>query len=97
MAALTERGWASDGLLTEEGGAVRRAVEDATDVSQGALIARLGECLDGLTEAAEALSDQRCRTSSVGPARPDRPAETGGGLAAAQRVRDVVRRQWPGT
>jgi hypothetical protein len=58
VAALTERGWVSDGLLTEEGGAVRRAVEDATDASQDALIARLGERLDGLTQAAEALSDR---------------------------------------
>lgn len=68
VAGLTERGWVSDGLLTEEGAAVRRAVEEATDVSQGALIAGLGERLDGLTRAVEALSD---RLLSALPVRTD--------------------------
>jgi hypothetical protein len=56
VAELTHRGWASGGRLTREGAAVRRAVEDATDASQNALIARLGDRLDGLARTAEALS-----------------------------------------
>lgn len=56
VAELTRRGWVSDGRLTPEGAAVRRTVEDGTDASQAALIARLGDRLDGLTQTAEALS-----------------------------------------
>jgi hypothetical protein len=58
VAELTERGWVTDGRLTGEGAAVRRAVEDSTDASQGTLIARLGDRVDALTQAAEALSDR---------------------------------------
>lgn len=58
VAALTERGWVTDGRLTGEGAAVRRAVEYSTDGSQGALIARLGDRVVALTRAAEALSDR---------------------------------------
>jgi hypothetical protein len=56
VAELTARGWVTDGRLTGEAAAVRRAVEDSTDASQGALIARLGDRVDALTQAAEALS-----------------------------------------
>jgi hypothetical protein len=56
LAELTRRGWVSDGRLTPEGAAVRRTVEDSTDAGQAALIARLGDRLDGVTRTAEALS-----------------------------------------
>jgi hypothetical protein len=58
VAELTARGWVSDGRLTDAGAAVRRAVEDGTDVSQRALIDRLGDRLDRLSQAAEALSER---------------------------------------
>lgn len=56
VAGLTARGWVAEGRLTEEGAAARRAVEDATDLSQAALVARLGDHLEELTETAESLS-----------------------------------------
>lgn len=56
VAELTQRGWLSGGRLTREGAALRRSVEDSTDASQLALIARLADRLDGLTQTAEALS-----------------------------------------
>lgn len=56
VAELTDRGWVAGGRLTEEGAAARRAVEDATDLAQAALVVRLGDRLEDLTEAAESLS-----------------------------------------
>lgn len=57
-ARLAERGWVSDGRLTDQGAALREAVEDATDVSQADLVAHLGDRLDRLVQAAEALSER---------------------------------------
>jgi hypothetical protein len=53
---LEERGWVAGGRLTEAGLSARLAIEDATDLTQRELIARLGDGLDELTEALEALS-----------------------------------------
>lgn len=58
LEALTGRGWVEDGRLTEAGAAARRALEDATDAAQEALVERLGDRVDGLVEALAAVSSR---------------------------------------
>lgn len=61
---LTGRGWVADGRPTKKGTLAGRAIEDATDVAQQALIARLGDRVEQVIEWAEPLSarivEQQC-------------------------------------
>jgi hypothetical protein len=56
VGALSGRGWISDGSLTPEGRRVRLALEDATDATQVALLAGLGDQLEWAVTTADRLS-----------------------------------------
>ena len=73
VAGLEARGWVADGALTPAGRAARSAIEDATDVSQGALVAALGDRLDAIVSSAEALS-ARIMAAAAFPADPRKRA-----------------------
>ena len=68
VARLAVRGWVADGALTAQGAAARSAIEDATDASQAALVAGLGDRLDGVVREATAVS---ARIAAVGWFPPD--------------------------
>ena len=67
-ARLAGRGWVADGALTAAGVAVRTAIEDATDESQTALVAAIGDRLDGVVSEATAVS---ARIAAAGWFPPD--------------------------
>ena len=53
---LQARGWVADGRLTDAGRAAREAVEDATDRTQDALVANLGDRVEDVIARADRLS-----------------------------------------
>ena len=55
-ADLERRGWLSDGQLTDDGRAARRAIEAATDASQQHLVDACGTDLDVIVDGAEVIS-----------------------------------------
>jgi hypothetical protein len=56
VASLEARGLVADGALTPAGRTLRDGLEDATDVSQRQLIEALGDGIDPIIEATEAVS-----------------------------------------
>ena len=54
--ALAARGWLVDGRLSGRGRHARAAIEEATDRSQDALVAALGEGIDDVIECCAAIS-----------------------------------------
>ena len=74
VARLGERGWMdSDATLTPAGRAARDAIEDATDASQSALVAGLGDQLDRVVAQAAAISAHIVAAGSF-PADPRKAA-----------------------
>ena len=74
VARLGHRGWmASDATLTPAGRAARDAIEDATDASQAALVAALGDRLDGIVADAASISARIVAAGSF-PADPRKAA-----------------------
>ncbi len=71
---LVARGWATaDGALTPTGVAARVAVEDATDASQAALVAALGDRLEPIVAGCTAVS-ARILAAHSAPADPRKRA-----------------------
>ena len=73
LVRLSERGWVGGGRLTDEGARARRAIEDATDVSQRELTDGLGDRIEQLVESARALS-ARIVAADAFPADPRKRA-----------------------
>lgn len=74
LTGLVTRGWATDaGALTPAGVAARVAIEEATDASQAALVAALGDRLDAVVAALTAVSG-RILAAHGAPADPRKRA-----------------------
>jgi hypothetical protein len=63
---MRARGWVDGASLTDRGSAARDAIEDATDLSQQALVAALGDQAEWAIESANAIAEQIVAAGAFG-------------------------------